>query len=329
MRVSGQGVFLDDVVCPRHRRRLSRLGRDVLACPAGDEYPLVDGIPVLMVDDDTPTLPAVYEYALGVASGRHPQTQRLSDSGTDPVVQDLIRGTCGNLYKHLIGGVFEYPIPELRLPPATHDQRFLEVGCHWGRWCVSAARKGYDVVGIDPSLEGIQAARRVAAQLEVNAHFVVGDGRRLPFPDETFDVVFSYSVLQHFSRTDVRATLKEVHRVLRPSGRSLIQLANKWGVRSFYNRARAGFRDASDFDVRYWTPRELKETFEELIGPSVIEVDGFLSLNAQRTDMGLLRPGARAVVRTSEALRAAASVVPWLSTVADSLYVRSIRDEDR
>jgi cyclopropane fatty-acyl-phospholipid synthase-like methyltransferase len=36
----------------------------------------------------------------------------------------------------------------------------LDIGCSWGRWSISAARNGWCVVGIDPSLGAIMAARR-------------------------------------------------------------------------------------------------------------------------------------------------------------------------
>jgi SAM-dependent methyltransferase len=115
----------------------------------------------------------------------------------DPFVQNIIAATNGMLYISLIGKLTDYPIPYLRLP-SGEGKRFLEIGCNWGRWCIAAARLGYRPVGIDPSLKGIRAARQVAQQLGIEAHYVVADGRYLPFANGTFDQVFSYSVLQHF-----------------------------------------------------------------------------------------------------------------------------------
>jgi hypothetical protein len=75
--------------------------------------------------------------------------------------------------------------------------------------------------------------------------------------------------------------------------------------------------------VRYWTPRELEMAFSELIGPSTISVDGFLSLNAQPQEAHLLPARFRAVVTVSEMLRSMSSRIPALQTVADSVYVES------
>jgi SAM-dependent methyltransferase len=301
-----------DLVCPRD---LSVL-RDG-ACEQGHEYEVVDGIPVLLVNEDEPT---------HAACGRVEKLPPPPKEGVDPFVQEVIGATCGRLYEHLIADLPEYPIPELRLPPGER-RTFLEVGSNWGRWCVAAARRGYVPTGIDPSLKGVQAARRVAEQLGVEAEYVVGDARHLPFPDASFDVVFSYSVFQHFSKRDALTAFDEVGRVLKPGGASLIQMANVYGPRSVWNQARERrFREPRTmFDVRYWSPRELRGELARRVGPTELFADGFLTLNPQPTDLALLPGRYRAVVRTSEALRAVSDRVKPLVYAADSLYARSTR----
>jgi SAM-dependent methyltransferase/uncharacterized protein YbaR (Trm112 family) len=303
------------LACPRDRGALEQRG-DELACDAGHRYPVLDGIPLLLVAGERPT-----HAACDVSLERREGYDRPDD-----LVQDAIAATCGNLYRHLIGKVTTYPIPEIRLPPGD-GRLFLEVGCNWGRWCVSAARLGYSVVGVDPSLDAIRAARRVAEQLGVEATYLVADARHLPFADASFDIVFSYSVFQHFAKDDALASFAEIGRVLHPGGRSLVQMANVWGVRSLLNQARERrFREPrSLFDVRYWSPGELREAFVRAVGPSELAVDGFLTLNPQPADLELLPRRYRALVRTSEALRRVSERVRPLAYAADSLYVRSER----
>ena len=301
-----------DLVCPRDRSAL----RDGV-CEQGHEYPVVDGIPVLLVEEDEPT---------HAACGRVEKLPPPVEHGVDPFVREVIGATCGRLYEHLVAELPEYPIPELRLPPGGR-RTFLEVGCNWGRWCVAAARRGYVPVGIDPSLKGIQAARRVADQLGVEAEYVVGDARHLPFRDASFDVVFSYSVFQHFSKRDALAAFDEIGRVLKPGGESLVQMANLYGAKSLWNQARERrFREPRTlFDVRYWGPNELRDELARRIGATELKADGFFTLNPQPTDVALLPSRYRAVVRTSEALRRVAELVPPLTYAADSLYARSRR----
>lgn len=79
------------------------------------------------------------------------------------------------------------------------------------------------VVGVDYSENMIRAAQRAAAEqgLGGRAHFVVGDGNRLAFPDACFDAVLSNSVLHHFQNPV--ALLDEMARVARPDGVVLLR----------------------------------------------------------------------------------------------------------
>ncbi len=155
--------------------------------------------------------------------------------------------------------------------------------------------------------------------------YLVADGRYLPFPDSVIDQVFSYSVLQHLSKDHVQLVLAEIHRVLKPGGESQVQLPHVFGARCLYHQARRGFREARDFEVRYWTIPELKSTFLKSIGPVRITVDGYLSLNAQLSDVRFLPKRYQALVYSSEALRRMSEFVPPLSYLADSLYITATR----
>jgi len=200
----------------------------------------------------------------------------------------------------------------------------LDIGCNWGRWSISAARAGYRAVGVDPSFEAIVAARRIARQLGAQTRYVVADARRLPFADTTFDVVFSYGVLQHLSKSDVAESVEEIARTVKPGGYSWVQMPNALGARNLYQLARRGFREGDRFEVRYWRPRELRRTFGG-IGPTALSTDGFLTLNPQKRDLDLLPRRYRALVRTSEGLRRLSGRARFLTTVADSVNVRSAR----
>lgn len=316
------------IVCPRDKQMLREEG-EFLVCPKGHRYRVIEGIPILLVAEAHQTH-IEGDRALLVAEGDLSHVPllklQLGADEIDPFVKNSIGATNGSLYKYLVGNLKAYPIPDIRIPPSDQGT-FLEIGCSWGRWTISAARKGYRVVGIDPSLKGVLAARRVSQQLGIEGHFLVADGRFLPFRDESFSRVFSYSVLQHLSKADVQNVLPEIRRVLSNGGEALVQLPNVFGLRSLYHELRRGFREARDFEVRYWTIPELKAIFSGMIGPVTVTVDGYFSLNAQLSDVGFMPLRYRAIVYTSECLRRLSAYLPPLRYVADSLYISALRED--
>jgi len=318
---------MDILVCPRDKLSLHEEGED-LVCDRGHRYAVIEGIPILLVSEAEQTH-IEGTRALLLAESRDvaslPQFQ-VGEGEVDPFVRAAIGGTNGGLYEHLVGNLKEYPIPQLRLADGR-GKLFLEVGCNWGRWCLAAAAAGYRPVGIDPSLKAIRAARRVARQLGVEATYIVGDSRFLPFRAEAFDQIFSYSVLQHLSKSHARDSLREIRRVLRIGGHALVQMPNVFGIRCLYHQIRRGFREGKDFEVRYWRPAELLSAFGTEIGPSEISVDGYFSLNVQPSDLRLLPAKYRALVHTSEGLRQLSHHFPPLVKAADSLYISSRRTD--
>lgn len=314
-----------ELVCPRDKSRLTESNNE-LTCDHAHIYPIVRGIPVLLVPEEEETHDVI-SRSTRRSLGEQPQPEDdWEPTEADPVhfsVQACVAAACGRLYEPLKGKLRAYPIPEIRLEPANGEP-LLDIGCMWGRWSVSAARKGYSVTGIDPDLGCIFAARKMAKQLGIEARFIVADARYLPFPDNSFQTAFSYSVIQHFSKENARLAIGEIGRVLNRGGKSLIQMPNKFGLRSLIVQARQR-NLKSIFRVRYWSPQELRNTFAERIGPSDITVDGFFGLGIQRSDLKILPRRAWPVVLSSEALRKTSLHLGWLKNAADSLYVQSVK----
>ena len=314
------------LVCPRDKSALEWAG-ERLICPKAHVYPVFDDIPIMLVDDAETTHDYITHTLEKVSANEFTDTAR--DRGVarpdviDEFVQSEVPYTSGQMYFAIQNKLTRYPIPEIRLPK-SNGERLLDIGCNWGRWSIAAAKKGYRPIGLDPSLDAVLAARRVSKQLGVDTHFVVGDSRFLPFADGAFDVVFSYGVFQHLSKENVRLSLAEAGRVLKPDHKGLFQMPNKYGIRSIQNRWRRGWTEGEGFDVRYWSPRELLETFEKTIGPSVMTTDCFFGLGIQASDADMLPVRHRAVIHASEALRLLSRVVNPLTKIADSVYLESV-----
>jgi SAM-dependent methyltransferase/uncharacterized protein YbaR (Trm112 family) len=339
-------VLSQAIVCPRDKLPLKRKG-PFLLCPNGHDYPIVHGVPVLLVAGCEQTIDvanASLAVARRVATGETPEDPlftatlgineeerqgvlaevRQAGASVDPVAKFMIGATNGILYRDLIGKIGEYPIPGLRLSRGVGKQ-LLDVGCNWGRWSVAAARLGYRAVGLDPSLGAVLAARRITKQLGLEAHFVVGDARFLPFASHSFDVVFSYSVIQHFSEQDARTAVAEVGRVLKPGRTSLIQMPNKFGLRCLFHQMRRRFRQPAGFEVRYQSIRQLGNLFSSAIGPTQFSADCFFGIGLQATDLRFMPFGRRCLIRASEFLRVLSDHVPILTHLADSLYIASVK----
>ncbi len=99
------------------------------------------------------------------------------------------------------------------LPFVRPGERVLDAGCGEGILSGLVARRDCEVVGQDISAPNIEAATALAAEWGVEATFLRGDVERLPFPDDTFDVVMSSHVLEHLP--DLQAGLAELRRVTR------------------------------------------------------------------------------------------------------------------
>jgi SAM-dependent methyltransferase len=323
MTPASDPLFWSRLRCPVDGAVLERHG-DRLICARGDEFAVVDDIPVLLRSDVPQTHPAA-ERSLANSAPESPEPISTAAGEIDSFVQQAMLATNGYMYQSLLGRLHEYPIPRFPIAPRKPGELLLDVGCNWGRWCVAAARAGFQPVGIDPSLSAIRAARRVATQLGVNADFLVADARFLPFSPRTFDVVYSYSVWQHFEKVDTLAALGAAARALREDGRLFVQMANAYGLRSLYHQVRRGFREPRNFEVRYWRPAELRNAFRAEFPRAELSADGFFSLNPQPADAHLLPRRFRVVIQASELLRRASRRHGWLTACADSVFVSASR----
>jgi SAM-dependent methyltransferase len=153
-----------------------------------------------------------------------------------------------------------------------YNRRVLDVGCGVGMYTQAFLRHTPRVFGVEIERERALEARGRAAGV------IQASGRRLPFPDAAFDVVFSHEVLEHVD--DDRACVKEMVRVARPGGRLVVFVPNRlypfethgvfwrgqyhFGNVPLVNWLPTSLRDRLAPHVRTYTSRDLRRLFEGL-----------------------------------------------------------------
>jgi SAM-dependent methyltransferase len=129
----------------------------------------------------------------------------------------------------------------------TRRPRILDVGCGTGANLEMLANFG-DAEGVDVSTEALSFCKQRGLQ-----SVRLGEAEKLPYPDQTFDLVTGLDVVEHLD--DDLAGLREMRRVLKPGGRALLFVPAfmfLWGVQD----------DVSNHRRRY-TMKQLKETLRK------------------------------------------------------------------
>ena len=113
-------------------------------------------------------------------------------------------------------------VDEASLKPG---ESILDCGCGTGRLAFVAKRRvGREglVRGIDLSRDQLAIAKENAQGEGLDIEFIEGSIDELPFPDDSFDAIFSTLMLHHVPRGVKTAAFGEMRRVLRPGGRIVI-----------------------------------------------------------------------------------------------------------
>lgn len=107
-------------------------------------------------------------------------------------------------------------------------KRVLEIGVGLGADHQKFAEAGAELWGIDLTDQAIRHTRLRFELLGLNSTLETGDAEQLDFPDNEFDLVYSWGVIHHSPDTKKAAT--EIRRVLRPGGQYRVMIYNKYSV---------------------------------------------------------------------------------------------------
>lgn len=185
----------------------------------------------------------------------------------------------------------------------------LDYGCGTGYGTHLLSGSFRSVVGIDVDREAIDYCR--ATQTADNVRFELFDPTRQPFPDETYDRVFSFQVFEHVPLDLTGVYLRNIWNMLRPGGVAVITTPKS----DNYHGGHSG----NPFHVKEYTLAEMVAQLAEVVPRGQYRVHAVEDVLSTRVRIRIARAGrntapARAVARVAHAPLAWLEKVGMIST---------------
>lgn len=215
-----KNTLLNSICCPichhsltlqTHEVMNDRILEGNLHCSqCGENYPVHKGMPYLISDTNLEQFKATEREGwvkIWEKKGMY-ENANLELSHQLPYV--------GGMWTD-VARVFDMALQEMNL---TGKETILDIGAGQGWASRYFAEKGCTAIALDiVADEKFGLGRSWAIMERANTYFepLLGDGERLPFPENTFDYVFFCGALHHFVHFE--RVLAQVHRVLKPGGR--------------------------------------------------------------------------------------------------------------
>ena len=155
-----------------------------------------------------------------------------------------------------------------------HGERLLEIGVGAGTDHLQWARAGLHCHGVDLTQAAIETTRAQLALHGFSSELQRLSAESLPFPDASFDLVYSWGVIHHAERPE--AIVREIRRVLRPGGQFIGMLYARYslcalrfwvkhallGGRPWRSLADVVWEHVESVGTRCYTARELRTLFD-------------------------------------------------------------------
>ncbi len=119
-------------------------------------------------------------------------------------------------------------IPDILARIDWRGKRVLEIGTGVGTDARNIIGRGGSYTGINIDRGSTAATSQALQTFSLPGVAMQGNATGLDFPDNTFDVVYSFGVLHHIPEVDKAAA--EIHRVLKPGGELLVMLYNRASI---------------------------------------------------------------------------------------------------
>jgi 2-polyprenyl-3-methyl-5-hydroxy-6-metoxy-1,4-benzoquinol methylase len=145
------------------------------------------------------------------------------------------------------------PFEQLMHIEQLAGKHVLEIGCGMGFHSEMLARAGAVLSSVDLSSTSVKATRTRLDLKNLSGEVREMDAEFLAFPSDTFDMVWSWGVIHHSSRTG--RIVREIERVLRPGGVARIMVYNLEGMPAYVTLVTSyllGFCRGQSLDEMLW-----------------------------------------------------------------------------
>jgi len=177
--------------------------------------------------------------------------------------------------QQLYGNIDIYLFDQLLKGRFDNCHKVLDAGCGGGRNIVYFLRNGFNVYGIDPNPNAVEAVKQLAKDLAPalpSTNFTVAAAEDLPFDKADFDLVISSAVL-HFAtdKNHFDSMLKSMWRVLKPGGYLFARLASDIGIETLVQSRGNGRYLLPDGSERFLVNQQILLDYTGSLGGRLFE----------------------------------------------------------
>jgi SAM-dependent methyltransferase/uncharacterized protein YbaR (Trm112 family) len=244
------------------------------------------------------------------------------------IVQQQIAATNGIQYVDKVGKMQDYPAYELPIEKVK-EGIMLDIGCGWGRWLIAGIKKGYIPVGIDLRLEFCETTLATLKNNNSNGYVVVADLKELPFKNNTFDFIWSFSVIQHTHKDRLINCLQHIRRILKGGGFTKLEFPNEDGFRNKMGPVKETQVNALDYnswDVRYYTIDQYRDFVSAIFNNFKYSVHSFLGIGVLKEDLRYVSIKNKILCGISLVFTAIAKIIKPLKQFSDSIYIKAMKE---
>ncbi len=153
-----------------------------------------------------------------------------------------------------------------------NGKRFLDIGAGRGNDITFFAEKGAKAFALDYSKQSVKLIKKLSKEKNAAVNIVIADLNSLPFSGNSFDLVYSQGVLEHFK--EIEPFIKAQKRVLKKGGFLLVDVPQKYSLYTLWKQL---------MGEKHWTLGwETQYSFFEL--KRVLEKNGFRVCSSYGTE---------------------------------------------